>query len=126
VFGFAVMGGPGLGLQMIAESLKIAPESESKSELFNKFMYAIFWAIPIWLIINILYIAVKAGAITLFVSYFIHLYPHLQTALSILGIFWLWTAIGITGAIVFVIGLLILKYWFGALSTLLTIWERLI
>ncbi len=107
---------PGIGLGWVSHKLGFVPKESSVAKKFNWGMYIFTWAGPIYLISQLLVIALYATGVTLFTGMFIHWFPQAETTLQVLGIIWLWMGIGFSGMIGYVILLWILKFWLGSLG----------
>lgn len=114
--GLGIAALPGAGLDWTLNKLGLGQREGSSVSKFNWGIYVFTWAGPVYLLCQILLILLQAFGITLFTGLFVHWFPGATTAIRLLGGLWLWMAIGISGLIVYVIILWVLKLWLGTLG----------
>lgn len=114
LFGMGFVALPGAGANWMAK--KFGWHGSERVEKWNTAFYVATWGGPIYLVTQLVLIAVQAMAISLFTGLMMAWLPAVAVAFRIMGWIWMYTAIGVSGLIAFAIIAWVLKVWLGTLG----------
>ena len=116
IAGVRVAALPGAGFDWLLGKLGVEQRDDSTASKFTWGMNIFTWAGPVYLISQLLVIALYASGVTVLTGQFIYWFPGAETTLQVLAVIWLWMGIGFTGLIAYWILLWVLKIWLGTLG----------